>query len=254
MAENRAILNGEEPTNESENSVHELPQAFKDWAEQNEERARNGRTLPYFLRDNMGMLEGYYLDEAINKTRTNAQLSGNEIQGLAESIASRHGATCTPINFKGAESIRRKVYSERAKNPTFTPADLKDAVRTTIVASQTDIQEIISMLKDSGGFLRHKPQRTPLGYTGHIVNIRTKNGIIGEIQVNTARMIYAKEKTADARRVIGDKLWNQIYRETGLEGGLGHKFYETYRVLDTDCPEAKRILEQSREYYRHFSS
>ena len=78
--------------------------------------------------------------------------------------------------------------------------------------------------------------------------------MVAEIQVNTARMIYAKEKPADARRVIGDKLWNQIHRETGLEGGLGHKFYEAYRVLDPESPEAKEILRQSREYYRHFNS
>jgi hypothetical protein len=250
----RRILNGEGTTNDSVNSVHDLPKAFRDWAEQNEERAREGRSLPYFIRDNKGMLDGFYLDEAINETRAKAQLSGNEVQSLAEGIARRYGATCTPINFKGAESIRRKVYSERGENPTFTPDALKDTVRTTIVASRSDIQEVISMLKDSGGFLRHKPQRTPLGYTGHIVNIRTKNGMVGEIQVNTARMIYAKEKPADARRVIGDDLWNKIHRETGLEGGLGHRFYEAYRVLDPDSPEAKRILEQSREYYRHFNS
>ena len=250
----RRILNGEGTTNDSVNSVHDLPKAFRDWAEQNEERAREGRSLPYFIRDNKGMLDGFYLDEAINETRSKAQLSGNEVQSLAEGIARRYGATCTPINFKGAGSIRRKVYSERGENPTFTPDALKDTVRTTIVASRSDIQEVISMLKDSGGFLRHKPQRTPLGYTGHIVNIRTKNGMVGEIQVNTARMIYAKEKPADARRVIWDDLWNKIHRETGLEGGLGHRFYEAYRVLDPDSPEAKRILEQSREYYRQFNS
>lgn len=255
MAEdNRRIMNGDGTTNDSVNSVRELPKAFTDWAEQNEERAKQGRSLPYFIRDNKGMLDGFYLDEAINETRAKAQFSGNEVQSLAEGIARRYGAVCTPINFKGAESIRRKVYSERGENPTFTPDALKDTVRTTIVASLSEIQEIISQLKDSGGFLRQKPQRTPLGYTGHIVNIRTKNGMVGEIQVNTARMIYAKEKPADARRVIGDDLWNQIHKETGLEGGLGHQFYEAYRVLDPNSSEAKRIIEQSREYYRHFNS
>lgn len=255
MAEdNRRIMNGDGTTNDSVNSVRELPKAFTDWAEQNEERAKQGRSLPYFIRDNKGMLDGFYLDEAINETRAKAQFSGNEVQSLAEGIARRYGAVCTPINFKGAESIRRKVYSERGENPTFTPDALKDTVRTTIVASLSEIQEIISQLKDSGGFLRQKPQRTPLGYTGHIVNIRTKNGMVGEIQVNTARMIYAKEKPADARRVIGDDLWNQIHKETGLEGGLGPQFYEAYRVLDPNSSEAKRIIEQSREYYRHFNS
>lgn len=255
MAEDtRRIMNGEGTTNDSVNSVRELPKAFTDWAEQNEERAREGRSLPYFIRDNKGMLDGFYLDKAIEETRERAFLSGNEVQGLAETIARRYGANCTPINFKGADSIRRKVYSERSADPTFTPDDLKDAVRTTVVADRSDIQSVCADLRTTDGFLRYKPQKTPLGYTGNIINIRTKNGMVAEIQVNTARMIYAKEKPADARRVIGDKLWNQIHKETGLEGGLGHKFYEAYRVLDPESPEAKEILRQSRDYYRHFNS
>ena len=250
----KRLANGETVDNTSVNEVTELPKNFTEWIKNNEERLKGRATLPYFIRDNKGMLDGFYLDEAINEMRAKALFSGNEVQSLAEGIARRYGAVCTPINFKGAQSIRRKVYSERGKTPTFTPDALKDTVRTTIVASRSEIQEIISQLKDSGGFLRHKPQRTPLGYTGHIVNIRTKNGMVGEIQVNTARMIYAKEKPADARRVIGDDLWNQIHKETGLEGGLGHQFYEAYRVLDPNSSEAKRIIEQSREYYRHFNS
>lgn len=250
----RRILNGEGTTNDSVNSVRELPKSFTDWAERNEERAKEGRSLPYFIQDNKGMLNGFYLDKAIAETRTRAVQSGDEVQNLAETIARHYGATCTPINFKGAESIIRKVLSERSSNPTFTPDDLKDAVRTTIVAGRSDIQRVCADLQKTDGILRFKPQRTPLGYTGNIVNFRTKNGMVSEIQVNTARMIYAKEKPADARRVIGDELWNQIHRETGLEGGLGHKFYEAYRVLDPDSPEAKEILRKSREYYSHFNS
>jgi len=34
----------------------------------------------------------------------------------------------------------------------------------------------------------------PLGYSGNIVNIKTSNGLTAEIQVNTPKMIYAKEK------------------------------------------------------------
>lgn len=254
MAEDtRRIMNGEGTTNESVNSVRELPKAFRDWAEQNEERARQGSSLPYFIQDNKGMMNGFYLDKAIEETMAKARSVGDEVQGLAENVAKPFGATCTPINFKGAESIRRKVYSERSSEPTFSPDNLKDAVRTTVVTSRTDIQSVVSELKKADGFLRHKPQRTPLGYTGNIINVETKNGVVAEIQVNTARMIYAKEKPADARRVIGDKMWNEIHEETGLAGGLGHKLYEEYRVLDPESPEVKEILRKSREYYRHFN-
>ena len=237
--------------------MKDVPENFKKWIKNNEGRyndaAKRG-TLPYFIRDNKGMLDGFYLDKAIEETRERAFQSGNEVQELAETIAQRYGANCTPINFKSADSIRRKVYLERSAVPTFSPDDLKDVVRTTIIADGSDIQSVCADLMATDVFLRYKSQKTNLGYTGNIVNIRTKNGMVAEIQVNTARMIYAKEKPADARRIIGDKLWNQIRKETGMEGGLGHKFYEAYRVLDPESPEAKEILRQSWEYYRHFIS
>lgn len=248
----RRIMRGEEPSENSVNSVRELPENFKKWAEKNEGKARNSHSLPYFLQDNKGMLNGYYLDKAIKETMARARLSGSEVQKLAEEIANRFGATCTPINFKGAESISRKVLFERGEHPTLTPDSLKDTVRTTIVVPRNSIPGVISMLEKSDLFLRHKTQITSLGYTGHIVNIRTKNGTVGEIQVNTPKMIYAKEKPAEARRILGEDLWNKIREETRMEGGLGHKFYEAYRVLDPESAEAKQILRQSYEYYKHF--
>lgn len=48
----RRIMNGEGTTNKSVNSIRELPKVFTDWAEKNEERAKQGRSLPYFIQDN----------------------------------------------------------------------------------------------------------------------------------------------------------------------------------------------------------
>ena len=70
--------------------------------------------------------------------------------------------------------------------------------------------------------------------------------------MNTAKMIYAKEKPEDAMRIIGEGLWNKIRKETGIEGGLGHKYYEQWRLLDPNSEEAKKIVKLSVEYYKHF--
>jgi len=43
-------------------------------------------------------------------------------------------------------------------------------------------------------------------------------------------MIFAKEKPEDAKKIIGEKRWNEIHKETGLEGGLGHKFLRNTEV------------------------
>lgn len=52
MAENRAILNGEDPSQESVNRVADVPQNFKEWLEENKERAAKHYSMPYFIKDN----------------------------------------------------------------------------------------------------------------------------------------------------------------------------------------------------------
>lgn len=81
---------------------------------------------------------------------------------------------------------------------------------------------------------------------------KTSNGLVAEIQVNTAKMIYAKERPEDAKRILGLDVWNSIRRETGIEGGLGHTYYEEARVLDKSSAKYKEIERLSVEYYKHF--
>lgn len=55
MADNERILDGQEPTEDSVNSVNELPDNFKAWAVKNKSRilaADEKGTLPYFITDN----------------------------------------------------------------------------------------------------------------------------------------------------------------------------------------------------------
>ena len=60
-ADRRRYINGEEVSKESENTVHDVPQGFRDWLEENKERIVNaadkGR-LPYFLIDNGKVVDG----------------------------------------------------------------------------------------------------------------------------------------------------------------------------------------------------
>ena len=62
-ADTGRILNGEEPTEGSENAVDELPDEFKAWAKENEPRleaAKARGTLPYFVRDNDALIDGAF--------------------------------------------------------------------------------------------------------------------------------------------------------------------------------------------------
>ena len=236
------------------------------WLLMNQKRIEGAKTLPYWIQDNRKIVEKAMsdadkekqLDAAIKETSQKAHAVGEEVQSLAESIASKYEAACTPINYKSEASIKRKVLAERAEDePNFSPDMLKDAVRTTIIAPKDKIADVIEELRKNNLFLRHKPQGGVeyIGYTGDIINIKTTNGLTAEIQVNTAKMIYAKELPENARKILGDKLWNNIHKEVGVEGGLGHKYYEEWRVMSKaeQCSAMGEALKKkSEEYYAYF--
>jgi len=175
----------------------------------------------------------------------------DKVQGTAMAIAERHGATCTPINLKSASSIKRKIDTDKCVSYA-----LKDTVRTTIIAEEKEIPEIINELKREGTFLRYKHQGGDgfYGYSGNIVNLRMPNGVVAEIQVNTPEMIYAKEEAAEA--ILGKELFEVIKKKFGLPHGMGHKYYEMIREPEkyglTD-KLLERMKKKSFEYYSNFT-
>lgn len=241
-----------ESTTESVNEVKDVPDAFKKWVLENNpkiEKAQKRNTLPYFLKDNKPVIQDINIGNSVKDIVNRASLVGNEVQNLAEYIAERNKGFVTPINYKSISSITRKVRTEG-----ITPYDIKDAVRTTIIVPKSEIEQVLTELSESDSFVRLKRQKPEyfMGYSGNIVNIRTSNGLIAEIQVNTERMIYAKEKPENAKRILGEKRWKGIQKQTGMDGGLGHKYYEEWRVLDKADKQSKKIAEKSIEYYSYF--
>ena len=67
-ADQQRILQGEEPSAESVNTVKDVPQGFKDWVEDNEERIARTKSLPYFLRDNGKVVNGGWVGNTNRKT------------------------------------------------------------------------------------------------------------------------------------------------------------------------------------------
>lgn len=257
-----AILN-DEPIPESKSVIREPNKYFQDWWKSNKNRVVEAQSLPYWVKDNPKYTKikrektdaEKSLEKAIKDVVIKARSSGGEVQGLAESIAAGHNAICTPINYKSEASIKRKVLSRRIKDDSFMPENLTDCVRTTIIVDTRQLKYVINELKAQESFYKYKPQKTILGYVGNIVNVKTNNGLVAEIQVNTAKMIYAKELPENAKAILGEKLWNKIHRETGIEGGLGHKYYEEWRVMSKEEQQSAKgiaLRKRSEEYYSHF--
>lgn len=250
---------------EAPEGVTDVPDNFKAWVKNNADRISKAEArgkLPYFIRDNVRSvdkilgtnMETTVIGNEIKGVMITAKSVANEVQGLAERVAKRHGAVTTPINLKSEASIMRKVLSERERLQSFSAKDLKDTVRTTIISDRGHIGDIIKDLEKEPNITAVKRQTADkyFGYTGTIINLRTSKGIIGEIQVNTPRMIYAKEKPEIAKAILGEKVWNQIEREVKLPGGLGHELYEKFRALPTGSKERAEIISKSVSYYSHF--
>lgn len=234
----------------SPNKITAPPKNFGEWVDKAENLERigkaNGRgTLPYWLRDNAKIKDCSVL---MSKART----YGDAIQEQSETIARKYNGTVTPINYKSFSSMYRKLNSEK----DMLVSDIKDSVRNTIVVEKENINSVVKELQSLPTFDRYKSQ-TPekfCGYSGNIINLKMPNGIQAEIQVNTPKMIYAKETEENARKMLGDKVWEQIAKETGMQGGLGHKYYEEIRILDEVKDRAKiaELTKLSKSYYAHF--
>lgn len=182
----------------------------------------------------------------------------DEVHAFAVSVAAEFGGRVTPVNLKTRASILRKLSTAEVNHDARA---IKDAVRTTIIVDSDKVEGVRSYFKqikaNGGNVQRIKVQAGSvfLGYTGTIVNVNGTNGLTAEIQVNTPKMIYAKEPPEDAKRIIGEALWRKIRRETGLPGGLGHKYYEQYRSLTYEQQRSelgREIARKSEEYYSHF--
>lgn len=266
-----AILN-DEPIPESKNANREPNKYFQDWWKSNKKRVSEAQSLPYWVKDNPKYAKikrektdaEKSLEKAIKDVVIRARSSGGEVQGLAESIAAGHNAICTPINYKSEASIKRKVLLERKeKGGAYMPDKLKDLVRTTIIADRRNIDIVIEQLRMSepvkafkGIAVKKQRPQNHLGYSGNIVNLQASNGLVAEVQVNTAKIIYAKELPKNAKAILGEKLWNKIHRETGIEGGLGHKYYEEWRVMSKEEQQSAKgiaLRKRSEEYYSHFN-
>lgn len=164
-----------------------------------------------------------------------AKQSADEIDNLGKEMAEKFKGVVTDINLKSQKSIRRKVRDEL----NGVVSQVKDAVRNTVVVDIETLYTVERILKQDPRFTDEQGGRVKLqadpekfyGYTGVLTNIKTKSGILGEMQINTAAMIYAKEKKEDAIRVIGQKKYDEIAKKTGLPGGKGHEYYEKIRKL-----------------------
>jgi len=189
------------------------------------------------------------IQKALDSLYSKAESAKEHIDSVASSIAREadHGSIVvikTPL--KGKTRAFEKVKNEYGGDVSR----LTDVARNTILADETAFNKVIVLLDKEGATIKVVgPGADPMGYTGINAKLPTKSGLKGEIQVNSAKMIYAKEPPAIAKSILGEEKWNEIAAKTQLPGGQGHKLYEEYRSTPAGDPKRSLLENESREYY-----
>ena len=190
-------------------------------------------------------------DNIIGKVKGNALIFDSK----SKEIAGKMGITVTDVNIKSDKRIIEKAQNDYNGDVSR----VKDIIRNTFISGSDNNDALlheISKAFEIDNVKIQSSQSDPLGYSGILVNVELKKGIFAEIQINSAQMIYGKD--VRPRTIIGNTTYNKIKRFSGLEPGLGHKYYEEWRMLHRDIPqELKRMKELedlSKAYYNALRS
>lgn len=171
-----------------------------------------------------------------------------EIDLMADEVAGLFGGSVAKAPIKSEARALEKIMDPSGYAGDATR--IKDLARNTIIVGPEKIDLVASQLSSRGAIVKIIDGAVdPLGYSGINSTIKTEAGIFAEIQVNSPAMIYAKESEPLARALLGDSVYNSVAARSGVPGGLGHRFYEQWRVLDPNSSAALSIAQQSRAYY-----
>lgn len=150
-ADTHRILQGEAPTEGSENAVDDLPDEFRAWAKENEPRleaAKARGTLPYFVRDNDALIGGAFAPK--KKTlleiaeERHAKRTKEEEDAIRQRWAARAKAKESPNEFR-----RETLQELKEKMGEQLPPTLKNLDKAITAYERTNkYGEIARMHKD----------------------------------------------------------------------------------------------------------
>lgn len=175
-----------------------------------------------------------------------------EIDAIAAEVSTQYGGRVALAPIKGADRAMQKIITDyKGADDIGVPMRIKDLARNTIVVPDDQISSVAADLASRGAQVKIiDSSNNPLGYSGVNTTFETRAGIMGEIQVNSPEMIYAKEAPGVARGILGDTVYDNLRSKPGMpEAGLGHAYYEQWRVLDPTSSTAAEIAARSRAYH-----
>lgn len=192
------------------------------------------------------------LDKNLKILSVKAEEAKKYIDDLASVVASESGNVVAKAPIKSIARAAEKAKKELNGNLN----DLMDLARNTIVLKNKEsykkVIDSVNKKVGEGNLYRIKKQDLASGYRGTILNVKTPNGLVSEIQIVEPKMIFGKSLPKDAEIILGKEMYNSIKKQTRLEAGVGHKIYEEFRSLspkDQLGEIGDKLMKKSVDYY-----
>lgn len=136
-------INDEIPV-QSKNEVKTVPENYRKWMKENEDRVVRAKTLPFFIQNNLQFVDSNTIKErSILELMEKAKSAETYVSSLSNSIAEKFGGYSTPVNFKSYDSIKRKANSDYNGNVN----KIQDSVRTTIILPEKTSKNVWNISK-----------------------------------------------------------------------------------------------------------
>lgn len=181
-----------------------------------------------------------------------------EIDAIANDVAKMvAGGFASPFKIKRPARAAIKVVRWYSLNPNM----LGDGSRTNIIVNTNqDADYLFQQIRDRftiPGDRVEYDMPTGLGYPKRLIEIRTSNGKIAEIQVMTPQGYLAKDGVKDfpddkqdlAREALGEVQDRLGWK---IPDGVGHYFYEIERDTNVQNELRKEAVRVSNLYYEAF--
>ena len=184
-----------------------------------------------------------------------------EVEKIASDAIQNLNASISPFPIK--RPARASVKTIRWYG-SFTEK-LGDGARVNIVVENVkDADKVfdeINKQQPQDIDLRRINEETDLGYPKRLIEVKTSNGIIAEIQVITTEAYLAKDGVRgftgnDAQKNSAKQKLEEVRSNLGwdIPDGLGHYFYEIERDVNIDKPLRDEAKKLSKVYYDAFTN
>lgn len=213
--------------------------------------------------DSFGLDQDRY--KKLSQSIDRANKSQPEFESIVKSISDKFGGVSVLPPVESIEKAALNVLNKPAIAGKVE--NLTDLNRGTVLVD-SDIEGVFNHILKTQKYVNNdvtKPKLLRrgddvLGYTGGNIRVELPGGAIGEIQVNTPKMIYAKEDEKTARSILGDKVYDRLNKQYNGTGGMGHKIYDEWaqipaieKVNDSLSQRAQELITKSNKYYSQFT-